>query len=157
MEVIGSSFLRVGYVKVEAFYPPTSSVDSVDGMIMQHWWNHHDKGRPKYSKNLDQCYVVHHKSHTYWSGVTLIMDMKESGGVDWIFLAQDTDKWQASVNTITILRGSLSMRNFFTTLGSIGFSKGTVVHKIDSFGVKIDYNCYATHLTSSFSRQFFYY
>jgi len=33
------------------------------------------------------------------------MDIKEQGckGMDWIHLAQDTDQWQALVNTITNL------------------------------------------------------
>jgi hypothetical protein len=104
------------------------------------------KGQPKYSeKNLDQFHVVYHKSHTYWHGVTLIMGLTGSSGVDWILLAQDRDKWQALVNLIMILRGSLNMWNFFTTSGSIRCSKGTLVHRIDSLSFTIDYNCYVTH------------
>jgi len=34
------------------------------------------------------------------------MDVREEGweGVDWIHLDQDTDQWQAVVNTVTNLR-----------------------------------------------------
>jgi hypothetical protein len=33
-------------------------------LIMEHWWNEIDRGKPKYSgKNLSQCHFVHHKSH----------------------------------------------------------------------------------------------
>jgi hypothetical protein len=33
-------------------------------IVMEHWWNEIDKGKPKYSgKNLSQCLFVHHKSH----------------------------------------------------------------------------------------------
>jgi hypothetical protein len=34
------------------------------------------------------------------------MDLRETGweGVDWIHLAQERDKWQALVNTVTNLR-----------------------------------------------------
>ena len=33
-------------------------------LVMEHWWNEIDRGKPKYSgKNLSQCHSVHHKSH----------------------------------------------------------------------------------------------
>ena len=34
-------------------------------MIIGHWWNDTDKGKPKYSyRNPSQCYFVHHKYST---------------------------------------------------------------------------------------------
>jgi hypothetical protein len=33
-------------------------------------WNDTDRGKPKYSeKNVSQCYFVHHKTKTKWSGI----------------------------------------------------------------------------------------
>jgi hypothetical protein len=39
-------------------------------LVMEHWWNEIDMGKPKYSgRNLSQCHCVHHKSHTNWPGI----------------------------------------------------------------------------------------
>jgi len=33
-------------------------------MMMEHWWNDIDRGKPKYwEENLFQCHIVHHKYH----------------------------------------------------------------------------------------------
>jgi len=70
---------------------------------MEHWWNHRDKGQPKYlEKNRDQCHVVYNKSQIYWHDVTLIMGLTGSGGVDLVLLTRDREKWQAFVNLIMI-------------------------------------------------------
>jgi hypothetical protein len=35
-------------------------------LVMEHWLNEIERGKPKYSgKNLSQCHFVHHKSHMY--------------------------------------------------------------------------------------------
>jgi len=42
------------------------------------------------------------------------MDLRETGwkGVDWMHLAQDRDKWQALVNMVNGLLGSIKDREF---------------------------------------------
>jgi hypothetical protein len=38
-------------------------------VIMEHWWNDIDRGKPNYwEKNLSQCQVAYHKSHMDWPG-----------------------------------------------------------------------------------------
>jgi hypothetical protein len=37
--------------------------------VIEHRWNGIDRGKRKYSKNLTQCYFVHHKSHKVWPGI----------------------------------------------------------------------------------------
>ena len=153
-EVNGSSFLRVGYMRVEALFTHRHLqlivsmiwLWSIGGIIMTNG-NRSTRRKTSIDVTLSTTNPIH------WSVVTLIMDLTGTVGVDWIPLAQETDKWQTLVNTRMVLWGSLNTCNFFTTLWSIRFSKGTLVHRIDSFSVKIDYNCYVTHLTSRFSCQ----
>jgi hypothetical protein len=39
-------------------------------LVMEHWWDEIDRGKPKYSeKNLSQCHFVRHKSHTDGPGI----------------------------------------------------------------------------------------
>jgi hypothetical protein len=41
-------------------------------MTMEKGWNDTDRGKQNYSeKNLSQCHLVHHKSHTYWPWIEL--------------------------------------------------------------------------------------
>jgi hypothetical protein len=48
------------------------------------------------------------------------MDLQEvgwggGGAMDWIDLAQDKDRWQASVNVVMNLQVSYNVKNFLTT------------------------------------------
>jgi hypothetical protein len=45
------------------------------------------------------------------------MDLRKTGweGVDWMHLAQDTDKWRVLANTVVSLRVPLEARNFLTS------------------------------------------
>jgi hypothetical protein len=44
--------------------------DYVLFLVMEHWWNEIDRGKPKYSeKNLSQCHSVRHKSHMDCPGI----------------------------------------------------------------------------------------
>jgi len=56
--------------------------------------------------------------------------LKEIGceGVDWIDLAQDTDKWRVLAKTAMNLWFPYSVGNSFSTWGSIRFPRGTLLH-----------------------------
>jgi hypothetical protein len=53
------------------------------------------------------------------------MDLREIGwgGMDWIDLAQDRDRWRATVNMVVDLRVPLYIWKFFSSCTSDGFSR----------------------------------
>jgi hypothetical protein len=54
----------------------------------------------------------------------------DKGGIDWIDLAQDTDRWQALVNTVMNLQSSIKFREFLSSLGHVSFSGRTLFHGV---------------------------
>jgi hypothetical protein len=52
------------------------------------------------------------------------------GGVDWIDLAQDRDRWRALVYTVMNLWVSYNAGNFLSSSGHFSFSGRTLLHGV---------------------------
>jgi hypothetical protein len=63
------------------------------------------------------------------------MDLQEvvRGCVDWMNLAQDTDRWQALVSKVKKLRVPLNAVNYLTSCKLVSFSRRTLLHGVSKY------------------------
>jgi hypothetical protein len=60
------------------------------------------------------------------------MDIQEVGygGIDWIDLTLDRDRWRAIVNAVMNLRDPQNVVNFLTSCKPVSFSRRTLLHGV---------------------------
>jgi hypothetical protein len=60
------------------------------------------------------------------------MDVREIGleGVDWIYLAQDRNAWQAVVNTVMNHRVLCKAGHFLSSRTTVSFSRRSLLHRV---------------------------
>jgi hypothetical protein len=68
--------------------------------------------------------------HIWEDNITMDHHEVGCGGMDWIELAQDRDRWRALANAVMNLWVPYNAENFLTSFKLVGFSRRTLLHGV---------------------------
>jgi CRISPR/Cas system-associated protein Cas7 (RAMP superfamily) len=71
-----------------------------------------------------------------WEDITMDLQEVGCGGMDWIELALDRDRWRALVNAVMNLRIPKNAGNFLTNCKPVSFSRRTLLHGVSKKVIK---------------------
>jgi hypothetical protein len=80
-------------------------------------------GKPKGKRPLGR------PRHRWEDNIKIIQEVG-CGGMDWIQLAQDRDRWWALINAVIDLRVPYIIVNYLTSRKLVSFSRRTLLHRV---------------------------
>jgi len=70
------------------------------------------------------------RRHRWEDNIKIDLQEVGCGGMDWIKLAQDRDRWQALVMVVMNIRVPQNVGNFLTGWEAVSFSRRTLLHGV---------------------------
>ena len=71
--------------------------------------------------------------HLWEDNIKMGLQEVGCGGMDWIELTQDRDRWRVLVNAVMNLRLQYNAGNFLTSRKPVSLSRRTVLHRVSEF------------------------
>jgi hypothetical protein len=68
--------------------------------------------------------------HRWEDNIKMDLQGVRCGGMDWVDLAQNRDRWQALVNAVMNLRVPLNVGNFLTSCKPVSVSRRTLLQGV---------------------------
>jgi hypothetical protein len=68
--------------------------------------------------------------HRWEDNIMVELQQVECGGIDWIGLVQDRERWWGLANAVMNLRVQQNAGNFLTSCKPVSFSRRTLLHGV---------------------------